>query len=114
RMGHRQKVSAAASLWHTSPRRLVRLHYRLYPNGYLNKEDYGDYLQELLRGPLHGQPVIVLQDGGSIHQGEVMDEIQDEFPLLSLENLPAYAPELNPVEALWNYIKYDQLANFAP
>jgi hypothetical protein len=28
--------------------------------------------------------------------------------------MPAYAPELNPVEALWNHLKCDVLANFAP
>ncbi|MFC1782765.1 transposase [Planctomycetota bacterium] len=29
-----------------------------------------------------------------------------------VEWLPAYAPELNPVEQIWNYGKYSQLANF--
>jgi transposase len=28
--------------------------------------------------------------------------------------LPAYAPELNPVEAVWNHTKYADLANFVP
>ena len=28
--------------------------------------------------------------------------------------LPAYAPELNPVEMVWNYTKYADLANFIP
>jgi transposase len=28
--------------------------------------------------------------------------------------LPAYAPELNPVEMLWNHTKYADLANFIP
>ncbi len=33
---------------------------------------------------------------------------------MSIEELPSYAPELNPVEQLWNHIKYGVLANFAP
>jgi putative transposase len=33
---------------------------------------------------------------------------------LSVEWLPAYAPELNPVEAVWSHAKYTALANFVP
>lgn len=31
-----------------------------------------------------------------------------------VEWLPAYAPELNPVEMVWNHTKYADLANFIP
>jgi transposase len=31
-----------------------------------------------------------------------------------LERLPAYAPELNPVEYLWGYWKHHELPNFCP
>jgi transposase len=30
---------------------------------------------------------------------------------LHLEEVPAYAPELNPVEGLWNYLKRVELGN---
>ena len=33
---------------------------------------------------------------------------------LCAEWLPAYAPDLNPVEALWSCTKYGDLANFTP
>lgn len=33
---------------------------------------------------------------------------------IGIEWFPAYAPELNPVEQLWNYSKYGRLANFIP
>ncbi|MGH9748457.1 MAG: transposase, partial [Candidatus Polarisedimenticolia bacterium] len=33
---------------------------------------------------------------------------------LMLEYLPAYAPELNPDEWVWRYLKRVELANFAP
>ena len=33
---------------------------------------------------------------------------------LALEFLPAYAPELNPVEYLWGYWKHHELPNFCP
>ena len=33
---------------------------------------------------------------------------------MALEALPPHAPELNPLEELWCWLKYEQLANFAP
>jgi transposase len=33
---------------------------------------------------------------------------------IDVEWLPAYAPELNPDEQVWNHSKYSQLANFIP
>jgi transposase len=33
---------------------------------------------------------------------------------LHVEWLPAYAPEINPTEQLWNHAKYADLANFVP
>ena len=33
---------------------------------------------------------------------------------LEVEWLPSYAPELNPVEMLWNHTKYADLANYIP
>jgi len=31
-----------------------------------------------------------------------------------LERIPEYAPELNPADGVWSYIKYGRLPNFAP
>lgn len=33
---------------------------------------------------------------------------------IRVEWLPPYAPDLNPVEHVWNHTKYGDLANFAP
>ncbi len=33
---------------------------------------------------------------------------------LAIERLPAYAPELNPVEYIWGYWKHHELPNFCP
>jgi transposase len=35
-------------------------------------------------------------------------------PRIQVRFLPAYAPELNPVEPLWAYLKRNSMANFAP
>ena len=33
---------------------------------------------------------------------------------IDIEWFPAYAPELNPVEQVWNHSKYSELANYIP
>ena len=33
---------------------------------------------------------------------------------IEFEQLPAYCPELNPVEAMWSHAKYADLANYVP
>ena len=35
-------------------------------------------------------------------------------PRMHTEFLPPYAPELNPVEGVWGYLKHNPLANHAP
>lgn len=40
--------------------------------------------------------------------------VKEQKGRLILEFLPAYAPELNPVEFLWGYWKHHELANFCP
>jgi transposase len=41
-------------------------------------------------------------------------ELRAADPRLDIEWLPPYAPELNPVELLWNCLKYQRLVNFTP
>lgn len=41
--------------------------------------------------------------------------LRDKHPgWIDVEWFPAYAPELNPVEQIWNHSKYSDLANFIP
>jgi putative transposase len=61
------------------------------------------FLRALLRH-LRGH-VILLWDQGSIHQGPAIAEVQRDYPRLHIYEFPAYAPELNPVEQLWNDFK---------
>ena len=34
--------------------------------------------------------------------------------MIVVEEFPPYAPELNPVDYVWSYVKYSRLANYAP
>ena len=58
----------------------------------------------LLLAHLRGH-VILLWDSGQIHKGPAINAVRDAFPRLHLERFPTYAPELNPVEQVWNDFK---------
>jgi len=56
--------------------------------------------------------VYLLWDGLGIHRsGEVEGSIQKNHKWLEVDRLPAYAPELNPVEGIWSSLKTKDLAN---
>jgi transposase len=109
---HREKVSITAALTISSGRHRLGLYWQTYPQSFVNAERAADFLRALMRR-LPGA-VIVVWDGGPMHKGEPIQQVLHDFPRLSLERLPPYAPELNPVEYLWSQLKYGRLANFAP
>jgi transposase len=80
----------------------------LYADANINAEraiDFLEHLQRRLR-----TPILLIWDGFQAHKGALFNEC---VPPRSahLEYLPAYAPELNPVEYLWAWLKMNPLAN---
>jgi transposase len=65
--------------------------------------DVADCLRALLQH-LRG-PIVLLWDRGRIHRGPAIDAVCQAHPRLHLEEFPAYAPELNPTEQVWNDFK---------
>ena len=57
-----------------------------------------------------GRPLIVIMDRLPAHRSAARCLRGDER--FSVEWLPAYAPDLNPVEAAWSQTKYTDLANY--
>lgn len=112
RARHRDKVSLTAALCLSPRRKRISLRFRTYPKQYVNNVRTADFLRALLR-EMRG-PMIVIWDRGNMHRGDPIRELQRRFPRLQLESLPPYAPELNPIEQLWNHLKYSKLANYAP
>jgi transposase len=67
-----------------------------------------------LRQFLGGQKVTLLWDGLPAHRSLAMAAwLRRQRSWLVVEPLPGYAPELNPVEALWSSLKGVELANLA-
>ena len=69
------------------------------------------FLRVLLR-KIRGK-LLVIWDGAPIHRGQPIKDFLrgGAAKRLHLEQLPGYAPELNPDEGIWNYLKRVELAN---
>jgi len=65
-----------------------------------------------LRKFLGGEKATLLWDGLPAHRSRAMRAwLHTQRHWLAVERLPAYAPELNPVEGLWSNLKAVELAN---
>jgi len=66
------------------------------------------YFLKHIRGP-----VVLLWDGGRQHRSQVVKKFLGQNPRLHVHRFPAYAPELNPDEFVWNNLKR-AVANSVP
>jgi putative transposase len=110
--GRRNKVSVIGAVSVSPAARRLGLYFSTLPDGYFDAGAVVEFLRDLLKH-LRGK-VVVVWDGGGNHKGPVVREFLRRNRRLTLERLPAYAPDLNPAEAVWSWLKYGQLANYVP
>ena len=74
-------------------------------------EDVVGFLKHLLRH-IPGL-LLVIWDGSPIHRGDLIKTFlaNGGAERIHLERLPGYAPDLNPDEGIWNYLKRVELRN---
>ena len=106
--GHNTRVSLAA-LIATRPGCRPRLIYRTH-RGRRNdrrkgftETDYARFL-DAAHQQLNG-PVVLVWDNLNTHVSRVMRELVAARDWLTVFQLPPYASELNPVEAVWSHLK---------
>jgi DDE superfamily endonuclease len=87
-----------------------RLFFQMKPGSY-DTDSLIPFLMDLHR-EMRGQKVILIWDGLMVHRSRKMNEfVHSQRSWLEVERLPAYSPDLNPVEDLWGNIKGQELAN---
>lgn len=65
-------------------------------------------------GRMVGGRVLVVWDGSPIHRrAEVVEFVEEARGGVRVARLPAYAPDLNPVEWMWRHLKEVEWANMA-
>lgn len=60
------------------------------------------------------RPITVLWDAIPIHCSKPVNQYLEQHDQLVVGQFPSYAPELNPVDKVWLYLKYDRLPNYVP
>lgn len=108
---YRQKVSAIAVLTVSPRRHAVRLYFALYPNENISSEHIIGFLR-VLAAHLRNR-IVLIWDRLSGHKSQAVWSFLTARSEFHPIYLPAYAPELNPVEPVWGYLKGHLLANVA-
>jgi len=105
-----KKLSISAALGYRWDGQRCRLWFQTRPGSY-NDESLIAFLRDLKRH-LRGQKAILIWDGLPAHKSRRMKQyLLSQSGWLSLETLPGYSPDLNPVENLWGNIEGQELAN---
>ena len=101
----RDPLSASSAI---SPGGQLYFHSQDHP---INSDDVVGFLEHLLR-EMAGR-LVLIWDGAPIHRSRVIQQFlaRGAAQRLHLERLPAYAPELNPGEGLWQQLKGVELRN---
>ena len=95
-------VIAGISPWH--------FYFRLYP-GSIRGPQLIEFLK-VLRTTI-GEDLLVIWDGLKAHRSRLVREfVESLHGPIQLEYLPAYAPEMNPVEYIWGHLMQHALAHF--
>jgi len=107
------RISAIGALSISPTRkRLYFLHYLLPDNTNFHCDSVVRFVHEVncrLAGPM-----IVLCDAFRIHCSKLMGTYLKRHPSVEIDEFPPCAPELNPVDKAWAYLKHDCLANYVP
>jgi transposase len=107
----RDRLSAISCLTVSPRTSRMNLYFQLLPDN-VHGEEVVAFLRELKRA-LSG-PLTVLWDRGPVHRkSAAVRAYLAEHPEIVAEDLPTYAPELNPDELVWSWSKYGRLANLA-
>jgi transposase len=108
---HRDRLSAISALTVAPRRRRFGLYWALHRHN-IRSAEVLHFLQSLRRHVPHGFTLI--WDRHRPHRATRVTTWLATYPRIVVEWLPAYAPDLNPVEPVWSHTKYGDLANFAP
>ena len=103
------RLSAISALSVAPRRRRVGLYFQVHDHNIRTAEAVGfmRWVHRRLR-----RRIILVMDRWSVHRAAVRRLVRKGAGWFEVEWLPAYAPELNPCEGIWNHTKYGELANY--
>jgi transposase len=107
------RISGIGAIAVSPARNRLRLRYHLLAN---QMNFRGPSVVQFLRESRSdlGGPMTVIWDQIPIHECAQVTEHLATYPDVIVEPFPPYAPELNPADGIWRYVKYGRLPNYAP
>lgn len=112
RTAAREKASTITALSLSPRRRRVGLYFSVLPAENVTAAHLLAFLRALARHLPLG--FVVVWDRLPGHRARIVTSFLERHPRRGYVLLPPYAPELNPVEYLWAYLKRNPLANHPP
>lgn len=103
------RLSVISAVTVSPKRRRVGLHFAIHKNNIRTPEAEG-FIRALRRKI--GTKLLLVWDRLNVHRSAAKALLARGD--LVIEWLPPYAPDLNPVEQVWNHSKYTTLANYIP
>ena len=103
------RLSVIAALSLSAYSRRVSLYFAVQEKN-VKAEEVEAFLRLVQRSL--GRKLIVVMDRWAVHRKAAKSLFGDQR--FWIEYLPPYAPDLNPVEQVWNHTKYGDLANYVP
>jgi len=103
------RLSIIAGLSVSARRRRIGLYFAVHEHN-VTAEEVEAFLRAMQRSL--GRKLIVVMDRWSVHRKAAKALVGDKR--FWIEWLPPYAPDLNPVESVWDHTKYGDLANYVP
>ena len=70
-----------------------------------NARTFKKHLKKVLRAYKGKQKIIIYVDNVRFHHAKSLKSFLEAHPELQIEYLPAYSPDLNPVERVWWYMR---------
>lgn len=107
-----RKVSVIAVLCLSPAKRVARLFFQVHAESNITGEVVINFLKQLLR-QIPG-PIMLVWDLLQAHRAKEVQRFLQKSHRITSWHLPPYAPELNPVEYAWSYLKMNPLANVCP
>lgn len=105
------RLSVLSALPLAPRRRRIGLYFEIHRHN-IRADDVCRFLR-ILRRRIRRKIILVL-DRWLVHRAAIRRLLERHARNIHIELLPPYAPELNPVEQVWNHTKHADLANYIP
>lgn len=107
------RISVIGALTISPRQRRPNFYYNLLSNNANYRSgsvvQFVDKIQRII-----SSPITILWDAIPIHCAKPTVEYIEKHDHIGVEQFPSYAPELNPVDKVWLYLKYGRMPNYVP